>query len=83
MLRRLLDRELGVARHNDRLGRPPQRIYLLQRPIRAGTRRGPQNPCQIGLASSGPPADTARFQCLPADTDPVPRVSGCHPVVLF
>ena len=34
MLRRLLDRELGVAKHNDRLGRPPQRIYLLQRPYR-------------------------------------------------
>jgi hypothetical protein len=34
MLRRLLDRELGVARHNDLLGRPPQRIYVLQRPYR-------------------------------------------------
>ena len=34
MLQRLLDRELGVVRHNDRLGQPPPRIYVLQRPIR-------------------------------------------------
>ena len=34
MLRRLLDRELGVVKHDDRMGRPPQRIYVLQRPIR-------------------------------------------------
>ena len=33
MLRRLLDRELGVVKHDDRLGRPPPRIYVLQRPI--------------------------------------------------
>ena len=33
MLRRLLDRELGVVKHNDRLGRPPPRVYLLQRPV--------------------------------------------------
>jgi hypothetical protein len=34
MLRRLLDRELGVVKHNDRLNQPPPRIYVLQRPMR-------------------------------------------------
>jgi hypothetical protein len=33
MLRRFLDRELGAVKHNDRLGRPPERFHVLQRPI--------------------------------------------------
>ena len=76
MLRRLLDRELGVIKHNDRLGRPPQRIYLLQRPIRPGTLDGPKS---VPYRPSYPhqPVDAASYPHQPADT------ARCRGVTLY
>ena len=39
MLGRLLDRELGVVKHNDRLNQAPEHIYVLQRPNRPAIKK--------------------------------------------